>query len=170
MNKNYSRLLLIILIVIASCKKKHDTKRVLNTGVLTNENFEKEEENNEEKSSAIEERWLHEFRMQRDPVTGVIPREEKQKEFENSMIQKQSLSFASRSQETSIVSRGPSNLGGRTRAFRIDKSDPTGNTMLAGGVSSGLFRTTNGGESWTKVSPFDEVHNVTSLTCEPILI
>ena len=39
--------------------------------------------------------------------------------------------------------------------------------MLSGGVSSGLFRTTNGGASWTKVSANDEIHNVTALTQDP---
>ena len=38
--------------------------------------------------------------------------------------------------------------------------------MLSGGVSSGLFRTTNGGTSWTKVSANDEIHNVTGLRKE----
>ncbi|EAR13482.1 hypothetical protein PI23P_03272 [Polaribacter irgensii 23-P] len=36
----------------------------------------------------------------------------------------------------SFISRGPSNLGGRTRAFSVDISDLTSNTMLSGGVSS----------------------------------
>ena len=39
--------------------------------------------------------------------------------------------------------------------------------MLSGGVSSGLFRTTDGGASWTKVSANDEIHNVNALTQDP---
>ena len=51
-----------------------------------------------------------------------------------------------RTSSNTYVSRGPSNLGGSTRAFAVDISDATSNTILSGGVSSGLFRTTNGGQ------------------------
>ena len=41
------------------------------------------------------------------------------------------------------IERGPNNVAGRTRTILIDKADPTGNTVLAGSVSGGLWRTTN---------------------------
>tara|TARA_B100001063_G_C16232704_1_gene297092 strand:+ start:297 stop:446 length:150 start_codon:yes stop_codon:yes gene_type:complete len=48
---------------------------------------------------------------------------------------------------STYTSRGPTNLGGRTRAFVIDRTDNTSNTIIAGGVSSGVFRTIDGGVS-----------------------
>ncbi len=39
--------------------------------------------------------------------------------------------------------RGPNNIGGRCRAIMVDQTDPTGNTVLVGSVSGGLWRTTN---------------------------
>ena len=45
--------------------------------------------------------------------------------------------------------------------------DATSNTMLAGGISSGMFRSTDGGASWTKVSSNDEIHNVSSIAQDP---
>lgn len=39
--------------------------------------------------------------------------------------------------------RGPKNVGGRTRTIMIDPNDPTGNTVWAGSVSGGLWKTTN---------------------------
>jgi hypothetical protein len=51
---------------------------------------------------------------------------------------------------------GPSNVGGRTRAILFDKNDP--NVMYAGGVAGGLWRTVNGGQSWSKV--FDKLDNI----------
>jgi photosystem II stability/assembly factor-like uncharacterized protein len=45
--------------------------------------------------------------------------------------------------------RGPNNIGGRCRAVLIDQSDATGNTVLVGSVSGGLWRTTN----FTAASP-----------------
>ena len=41
--------------------------------------------------------------------------------------------------------RGPYNVGGRTRALAIDISDATDNTVMAGGVSGGMWRTIDGG-------------------------
>jgi len=43
---------------------------------------------------------------------------------------------------------GPTNIGGRTRAFLIDKNDPTHQTLFAGGVSGGIWKSTNGGGNW----------------------
>jgi hypothetical protein len=56
---------------------------------------------------------------------------------------------------------GPNNLGGRTRSIVCDVRGSV--TMLAGGVSSGVFKTTNGGTTWTKVSASNQIHNVTSI-------
>lgn len=47
------------------------------------------------------------------------------------------------------ISRGPDNVGGRTRGLVIDKDNS--NLLIAGGVSGGIFRSTNGGKSWTKI-------------------
>lgn len=41
---------------------------------------------------------------------------------------------------------GPDNIGGRTRCLVIDKDDA--NVMYTGGVSGGVFKTTNKGASW----------------------
>jgi len=45
---------------------------------------------------------------------------------------------------------GPNNIGGRTRAFLIDKDNA--DVCFAGSVSGGLWRTTTGGTSWTKTA------------------
>ena len=42
--------------------------------------------------------------------------------------------------------RGPDNVGGRTRCLVIDKDNA--NIMYTGGVSGGVFKTTNKGGSW----------------------
>lgn len=39
--------------------------------------------------------------------------------------------------------RGPLDVGGRTRAIMIDPNDPSGQTIWAGAVSGGLWKTTN---------------------------
>lgn len=46
----------------------------------------------------------------------------------------------------SWTSRGPQNVGGRTRAFLIDPNTPS--TMYAGAVSGGIWKSTDGGTTW----------------------
>lgn len=41
---------------------------------------------------------------------------------------------------------GPGNIGGRTRALSVDPDNPR--VMIAGGVSGGIWKTTDGGGSW----------------------
>ena len=135
--------------------------------IKTPESFKSKKKTESTRQLFSEQRLLHEFNMQRNPFTGVIPMEEKQQELENAMLIKQEARLSRRMTTNTYDSRGPSNLGGRTRAFAVDLSDNSSNTMLSGGVSSGLFRTTDGGESWVKVSANDEIHNVTALTQDP---
>jgi hypothetical protein len=125
--------------------------------------IKKKKKTQEERRLFAEERVLHEFNMQKNPLTGEIPLEEKEIEFENSLL----ATPNQRTTSSTYTFRGPSNLGGRTRALVIDVTDATSNTILAGGVSGGVFRTTNGGTSWTKVSANDEIHNVTALAQDP---
>ena len=120
----------------------------------------------EEKQLFSEKRLEYELQMQLNPHTGEIPLSEKDRELDESFQSMKKRLFSKTASRT-YISRGPSNKGGRTRAIRIDLSDPTSNTILSGGVSSGLFRTTNGGNSWVKVSPNDDIHNVTALAQDP---
>lgn len=122
----------------------------------------------EERALYDEARNLYEYYRQVNPNTGVISKEDKNLELKNSKssLLKKDMTSA-KVPVTAYSSRGPSNFGGRTRAIVIDRSDATGNTLIAGGVSGGVFRTTNGGTSWTKVSANDEIHNVTAIVQDP---
>lgn len=55
--------------------------------------------------------------------------------------------------------RGPVNIGGRTRALAQDVSNSK--ILLAGGVSGGMWRSTDKGKSWTKVIDPSQHHGVT---------
>ncbi|GAA0872720.1 hypothetical protein GCM10009117_18670 [Gangjinia marincola] len=122
----------------------------------------------QEQMRFAEERVLHERNMQINPTTGELPlglilREKQLARQELSL----SRSRNSVTNATTFETRGPSNLGGRTRALKVDISDPTGNTLLAGGISSGVFRTTNGGASWVKVSSNSDINNASALAQDP---
>ena len=60
---------------------------------------------------------------------------------------------------------GPGNIGGRTRALLINPQDA--NVMYAAGVSGGVWKTTNGGQSWAPIA--DVIGNITvsSMVMEP---
>ena len=62
------------------------------------------------------------------------------------------------------VPRGPNNAAGRTRAVIFDKNDPTNNTLIAGGVSGGLWTSDNLGLVWKEINTgSNEVLRVSSL-------
>ncbi len=94
---------------------------------------------------------MYEFRQKQmlaNPQTGQIPQNIRQQElaFYNSAI----VPFQKNTRAQNWNAVGPYNVGGRTRAFGINKDNP--NEMLAGCGSGGMFKSTNGGKSWSKVS------------------
>ncbi len=66
--------------------------------------------------------------------------------------------------------RGPDNVGGRSRALMFDPNDGTGETVFAGGVDGGLWKTTNissGSPNWTKIDDFWDNIAVTCIAYDP---
>lgn len=66
---------------------------------------------------------------------------------------------------TNLQELGPSNVGGRTRAFLIDKNNH--NRLFAGGVSGGLWISTNAGTSWNPVDDDATNLSITYITQNP---
>ena len=100
--------------------------------------------------------------MLHDPATGRVPDDIRARElaFAKKLPQRRmSLSKGSVEAVVTWMSRGPQNVGGRTRALALDRSNPL--FMLAGGVSGGMWRSTNAGASWNKVSPGNVLQSVT---------
>ena len=64
--------------------------------------------------------------------------------------------------------RGPNNVGGRTKALIFDPTDVTNKTVIAGGVSGGLWKNTDitGTVAWTKMA-LPENLNVLNITVDP---
>jgi len=57
--------------------------------------------------------------------------------------------------------RGPYNVGGRTRALAIDVADS--NRIIAGGVSGGIWLSSDEGMTWSKMTKTDQLHSITSI-------
>ncbi len=91
----------------------------------------------------------------------------KELEFARRLPKSDVLTFSRNGRSNAVSldfqSRGPANIGGRTRALAIDVSDNTGNTILAGGVSGGMWRTTDQGESWTRTTTSTQFPSVVSI-------
>ena len=148
-------------------RKKEFTKNADGTTNFPIREADSEEEEKEEKDTGTwwsKERDLYEYNMLIDPATGKIPPNApilasnaalKAKPFKSAPYAQLS------SAELTVLQRGPTNLGGRTRALGIDKRNDQ--IMIAGSVSSGLYRSTNGGTTWTRVAPIGQIHNVTAL-------
>ncbi len=111
---------------------------------------------------AVEE----EFNLLKDPATGKIPVGIRELELgqASEILTKQLLDGSqNRVAATNYVFQGPGNLGGRVRAIAFDVADATGNTIIAGSVSGGIFRTTNGGTNWSRQNPNDQLFSVTAV-------
>lgn len=63
------------------------------------------------------------------------------------------------------TSRGPGNMGGRVRGLVVD---PTNSSVIyAGSVSGGVWKTTNGGDTWTPLMDNEINLNVSALVMKP---
>lgn len=91
--------------------------------------------------------WL--FNMRKNPLTGTVDYADVLKAQEQ-VNYFDKLAAGSRPAGPSLVWQelGPDNVGGRTRAFLIDKDNK--NLLFAGGVGGGLWKSTDAGASWHK--------------------
>ncbi len=62
---------------------------------------------------------------------------------------------------------GPDNVGGRTRALIFDNGDASSNTIIAGAVSGGLYKSTNAGLTWVKINGEESNLNVSCMAQGP---
>ena len=106
------------------------------------------------------------FNMLRDPKTNSIPEAVRARElrFANDLFQH---SKAKSGNLFNWQEAGPNVVGGRTRAIAVDVGDPTGNTVIAGAASGGIWKSTNGGASWDYKSDPNHNLSVTSISQDP---
>lgn len=116
------------------------------------------------------ERLKYQQKMLRNPVTGKIPANIREKELNYVYSSKAgllpSLNPNARTTGGSFSARGPFNVGGRTRAIGIDARNT--NIVMIGGASGGLYRSTDGGSSWTMVSGVSANPSITGIAQDPV--
>ncbi len=94
-----------------------------------------------------------------NPETGRIPADIAHRElvFARQLTRQTTLQPVS----ANWTARGPNNVGGRTRALAFDVTNE--DVILAGGVTSGMFKSTDGGQSWVKTTASNQLHSVTKV-------
>ncbi len=114
----------------------------------------------------------HEFEMTRDPATMSIPRER----LWNALAYAEQLRAAGQAGKVAGAlsinwkERGPSNVGGRTRAIMVDLNDPTYKSVFTGAVGGGLWRCNDITASipvWTAVNDMFSNIAITALCQHP---
>ncbi|SOD89904.1 DUF11 domain-containing protein [Spirosoma fluviale] len=109
-----------------------------------------------------------------DPATGTVPYErldEARRQLNKQSVTSNGAPVAqSGIPNVTWQERGPSNVGGRTRALLFDPNDPTRKKVWAGSLAGGLWYTndiTDANAGWTPVSDTWENMVVTSIAADP---
>ena len=101
------------------------------------------------------------FNMLRDPKTNRIPEDAMKNERIFSEGIKRNMLYKTSENNTEWKEAGPNDVGGRTRALALDIRNP--NIVLAGGVSGGIWKSTNAGERWEMKFTTTQMLSVTAI-------
>lgn len=110
----------------------------------------------------------YEFNMVKNPETGKIP----EGIYEAELAQAREIYARQQLMKVdanTYTFQGPNNLGGRVRSIAYDvRFDGTTNqTIFAGGVSGGIYKSTDNGATWVRKSPTDQHYSTTSIAQDP---
>lgn len=96
--------------------------------------------------------------LKADPVTGLIDEQGRQLAEQEAMLRMQNTSKSKSNSALGLnwTELGPDNVGGRVRAIVFDKKNQ--NVIYAGGVSGGIFKSTDGGSTWNPIN--DQLTNM----------
>lgn len=113
------------------------------------------------------ERARFEYNLTKDPKTGIVPRNEL--ETARNIMAKM-IKLMAPVPNITWSERGPSTVGGRTRALMWDPNDATKKKVWAGGVAGGLWYNTDITDvniSWTKVDDFWDNIAIADIVYDP---
>ncbi|MDR8389628.1 T9SS type A sorting domain-containing protein [Aliifodinibius sp. S!AR15-10] len=112
------------------------------------------------------------FRLLRDPATNRIPEDIRSRELNFAkQLPVRGSTVPGRSKATTAAvdyvwhGVGPVDVGGRTRALGIDQRNS--NIIIAGGVSGGIWKSTDGGDTWEMKTDPSQNMSVSYLAQDP---
>ncbi|MEI2739645.1 MAG: T9SS type A sorting domain-containing protein [Chitinophagaceae bacterium] len=157
------RYLLITIVSVSaflvSCKNKGNEKN-------STDLVQREKDPNS-RMTDIQGAMEYEFNMLKNPATGKIPdgiRDAELLQAKQILEEQQLNATASRITANPYTFQGPNNLGGRTRALAYDIRNGTSNSVIiAGGISGGIYKSTDDGATWVRKSPTGDLFNVSAL-------
>ncbi|MCX6351501.1 MAG: T9SS type A sorting domain-containing protein [Bacteroidetes bacterium] len=88
-----------------------------------------------------------------DPTTGKLPYDIRNREIafaKTIPTHEEYFGLTSLNKTSNWQQRGPYNIGGRTRALALDATNE--NIILAGAATGGIWRSTNAGKSWARMT------------------
>ena len=134
-------------VILISCKNDNKVESIIS----------------EPEMNGVEQAIQQEIFMTRDPHTNTVP-------VERLHVANAYMKMVQQARLTGVAAltweeRGPNNVGGRTRSIMIDKRDATGNTVFAGSVSGGLFKTTNFTSASVVWAPVNDFLPNLAITC-----
>ncbi|MEL6558713.1 MAG: LamG-like jellyroll fold domain-containing protein [Bacteroidota bacterium] len=114
------------------------------------------------------------YERTKDPKLGYVPRNRLMSAYKYAE-KKRSIGSSKNLAEKAITGvswteRGPSNVGGRTRAIMIDPNDGTNKTVWAAGVSGGLWKTadiTEENPDWESIDDFFDNMAISTIAYDP---
>src|SRR5688572_3634007 len=126
------------------------------------------------KQSRMDLAVAQENEITRDLRTNSVPRERLLQAYYYADKLRQATKYSNTTQaaiaNVNWSERGPSNVGGRTRALMVDPNDPTKKAVWAGSVGGGLWKTNDisvSNPTWVQVNDFFSNIAVTSLASDP---
>jgi hypothetical protein len=162
---------LLACIAVTIIRKENNLRLVKEKSNTLKESGENE---NGARAEMIAARLQYEYALLKDPQTGLIPANIHTRE----MALARTLPLAGSYTPSRIITNGintptnntyqlggPNNIGGRTRTLAFDKryNGSTNRVMIAGCVSGGIMRSADGGNSWTLVTPDQQIHSITTV-------
>jgi len=148
---------------------------LFSVGLLTWTTFSAEESEASEprklsKKDRIDLAIAHEVEATKDPELGYVPRLRLLEAYDVAEAIRDEQASRRGIRNVNWEERGPDNVGGRTRAILIDANDPTGQTVWAGGVAGGIWKTssiTANPPGWSPINDFFENLAVTAIVQDP---
>lgn len=125
----------------------------------------------ESRAKMQEGRKEHYLRLLKSPGTNKVPDNIRFKELKfaeelNRINRSKTKSTSVSTPQYQITEIGPTDVSGRTRALAIDSRNK--DILIAGGVSGGIWKSTNGGINWTLKSEPTHDHSVSAVVQDPL--
>ncbi|MGE5106748.1 MAG: T9SS type A sorting domain-containing protein [Sphingobacteriales bacterium] len=160
-NKYYLLAIVVIAFFAGSCSYNNNQSKKSYLVKSNNEEVENE---------GGRRRQEYEFRLLRDPKTGKIPVGIRKQELEllKTLPSKSNIAYREQINNT-YTAVGPTQNGGRTRAvvFDVRYNGTTNKVIMGGGINGGLFRSVDGGATWSFVSPPNDIRSVSCIAQDP---